>query len=124
MRTFSRWLLRLCAFGTQVFIAACYGPPAAYRSMSYGGKVLDADTQKPIPGVSVTCLQATGADGGLVAGPNVVTDAQGVFDFSPTFACLQIEAKDIDGALNGDYATASLSNPAPGTALTIQMHKQ
>jgi putative lipoprotein (rSAM/lipoprotein system) len=124
MRTLSHWLLRLCAFGTQIFIAACYGPPAGYRALMYGGKVVDADTKKPIAGVRVTCEQATGADGGLTDGPNVVTDSQGVFDLSPTFACMQLVAKDVDGALNGSYATAVLANPAPGVDLTISMPKQ
>jgi hypothetical protein len=124
MKTVARWLLRLFAFGTQIFIAACYGPPAVYRSLLYKGRVLDADTKQPIVGIQVTCREPIGADGGLAPGPAELTDAGGGFLLATPLACVELEVRDVDGPANGSYAPAVFASvTAAGAGQDLLVHK-
>jgi hypothetical protein len=128
MKQLSRALLRVvAACGMPVLLAACYGVRAAF---DYAGKVLDKDTQEPVPGMKVSCERLVSADAGVSGGSSAVaasmlSGAQGDFSIDSMEACDLLVARDVDGAQNGSYADGVLSAPeASAKNLALYVVKQ
>jgi hypothetical protein len=108
MRGLARLALKLLTGASSVFIAACYGVP--YDGEELDGLVLDAQTRAGIPGVRVGCLYG---------GDEVnfdMTDDQGAFHMRGPH-CAEVRAEDLDGAVNGAYATKTV--PCDGSGNVV-----
>lgn len=100
----------LALLGCTTVVTACYGTPYdIYDSHIISGRVVDADSGDPIPGIKVTVSQASvSSPGVLVPGTEYdtgLTDEDGKFESGHhgNGNAVIIQCKDIDGMINGNY---------------------
>lgn len=100
-----RAAMYLLGFSATPMLTACYGVPTEYEPTDYipfddiSGQVVDRKTDTPIKGIEVS-----------VRGTDIktTTDSNGSFYIDQYFtSSVEIQAKDIDGAENGDYYQSS-----------------
>ena len=98
MGRFKGLLLGVVTGLSGVFIACAYG----FRYW-WDGVVRDKDTQEPIPGIKVACV---------VGDREVVSELSaqnGSFSIGRDDGCDNFVFSDVDGAVNGSYATLTTS---------------
>lgn len=100
----------LALLGCTTVVTACYGTPYdTYDSHIISGRVVDADSGNPIPGIKVTVSQASASSPGvLVPGTEYelgLTGNDGKFEagFDGNGNAVIIDCRDIDGDINGNY---------------------
>ena len=104
--TTRRCLLSLLGFSAAPILTACYGMPyedwADMPFDGFSGKIVDVDTQEPIPNIKIHFTEQI--DSTKVVEHSTLTDAEGRFSFDHHFNHgVRISFSDVDGKENGLY---------------------
>jgi hypothetical protein len=120
IRFFAKVLLSVVTGAVPVLIAACYGVSNVGPEGSCGGKVVDKTAGTGVTGIEVHCLNGAG-DSFDVS----VSASDGSFLVQqPVGGCASLEARDVDGAARGSYATATVPADRPScldTSIRIEL---
>ena len=127
--TTRRCLLSLLGFSAAPILTACYGMPYYDEYLDipfdgFSGKIVDIDTQEPIPNIKVHFTEQP--DSSNVVEHSTFTDAEGRFSFDHHFkGQITVSLSDIDDQENGSYKDTALEiNDLNNEDCIFKMYRQ